>query len=146
LTVSRGCCQAIISLYGLLVTPSCAFFRRAAGDVWTVGKREGTMNTVAPDIPAGLGYLAAGLAFTAAEVALIRNRHRLARWQLGRMLAASARAPRGTRWMYRRWRDQRWQDEDFRARALVWVWLPPALFLPVAALAMLGSAVAEFRR
>lgn len=104
------------------------------------------MRIVAPDIPAGLGYLAAGLALTAAEVAVIRNRRRLAQRMIGGMLDASAGASRGTRWMYRGWRDKRWQDEDFREKALVWAWLPPALFLPVAALAMLGSAVAEFHR
>jgi hypothetical protein len=101
---------------------------------------------VAADIPAGLGYLAVGHAFAAAEVVLIRNRRRLARSMLDQWLAASDRAPRGARWMYHGWRDKRWQDKGFRARALVWVWLPPVLFLPVVALVMLGSAVTEFHR
>ena len=101
---------------------------------------------MAADIPAGLGYLAVGLAATVGEIALIRSRRRLARRQLDWFLSAGARAPRGFRWAYHSWRDERWQDEGFRERNLVWLWLPPVLFLPVFALVMLAGAVAEFRR
>jgi hypothetical protein len=100
---------------------------------------------MAADIPVGLAYLAAGLAVTIGEVALIRNRSRLARWQLDEFLSAGTRAPRGFRWAYHSWRDKRWRDEEFRAKNLVWLWLPYALFLPVVALVMVAGAVAEFR-
>jgi hypothetical protein len=101
---------------------------------------------VAADIPAGLGYLAGGLAFAAVEVILIRNRHRLSRRLVDQWVLAATRAPRGLRWAYFHWRDERWRNEEFREKQLVWVWLPFAMGLPVFAIALLASAISEFVR
>jgi hypothetical protein len=86
------------------------------------------------------------LAFAAVEVVLIRNRHRLSRWQIDQWVSAAARAPRGLRWVYFQWRDERWQDEEFREKQLIWVWLPPVMFFPVFAIALISGAISEFIR
>jgi hypothetical protein len=98
---------------------------------------------MAADIPAGLAYLGVGIAVTVAEVALIRNRHRLAQRQLDLYLSAGAHAPRGFRWAYHTWRDERWHDAEFRKKRLVWLWLPYAIFLPIFALLMLAAGVTK---
>jgi hypothetical protein len=101
---------------------------------------------VAADIPAGIGYLAGGLAFAVIEVVLIRNRRRFARWQVDRYLSAAARAPRGLRWAYFHWRGERWRNEEFLDRQLVAMWFPAAVVLLVAAVVLFGSAISEFAR
>jgi hypothetical protein len=101
---------------------------------------------VAADIPAGVGYLAGGLACAAAEVVLIRGRRRFARWQVDKYLSAAARSPRGLRWMHFHWRGERWRSEEFLDRQLVNTWLPPVIGLLVLAVALIGSAISEFVR
>ncbi|MBO0825034.1 MAG: hypothetical protein J2P27_14460 [Actinobacteria bacterium] len=100
---------------------------------------------------AGLGYLAGGLAATAAEIALIRNRHRFARSQLDDRAAwhsAAAGTPHGLGWLDKviGRGDERWSDESFREGQLIWAWLPAAMFLPLFALLLFWGAIGEFLR
>jgi hypothetical protein len=82
--------------------------------------------------------LAVGLAFTAADVALVRNRRRLAQ----RRIDAYDQIPSGIRWLYRGPRSWRWQNEAYRAKHLWRLWLPSALYLAIGALLCLAAAVA----
>ena len=111
---------------------------------------------MAADIPAGLGYLAIGVALVAANAALVLNRDRVGKWwfdyfarQVEEIVAARDRASRFTRWMYWGWGDPRRRDVQTRsrlAREAQWVWIPAAFMLSIAAVALINSAVAEFRR
>lgn len=101
---------------------------------------------VAADIPAGLGYLAGGLAALAAEIALIRYRHRFARGSIDQWVSSARATPPRWRWTHGTWAKKEWDDERVRENALIWIWLPPALFLALIVLVMVASAVAEFRR
>jgi hypothetical protein len=111
---------------------------------------------VAADIPAGLGYLAIGLAFATADAALVLNRDRAGKWwfdnstrQVEEIVAARDRASRWTRWMYWGWGDPRWRDVQIRSRLAKeaqWIWIPAAFMLSIVAVALINSAVTEFRR
>jgi hypothetical protein len=95
------------------------------------------MAHVSANIPAGLGYLAGGLAITAVEVLLIHYRHGLSRGLLDMWISS------WSRWL-NPFSDERFQDEQLRERTLVCIWLPFAIVLAVIGLLMFASAVAEF--
>lgn len=100
---------------------------------------------VKPDILAGLGFLAVSLVTLVIEAVLIANRHRLARWLVEEWVAAAAQASPKWRWLHGSFASDAWHDEEFRERALVWVWLPPVLFVPVVTAVFILGAVNAFR-
>ena len=120
------------------------------------GTHSVTVCAVAADIPAGLGYLAAGLLAAAADIALVINRDGAAEWlsdqtnqQIDEGIAARDRAPRRTRWMYWRYRDARLHDAETRSKidaSAGGMWMGGAILLTLVAVVLIGSAVAEFTR
>jgi hypothetical protein len=101
------------------------------------------MANVSANIPAGLGYLAGGLAITAAEVLLIHYRHGLSRGLLDMWISSAQDGLRGHQWL-NPFSDERLQDEQFREKVRLSIWLPFAIVLPVIGLVMFASAVVEF--
>ena len=101
------------------------------------------MAHVSANIPAGLGYLAGGLAITAVEVLLIHYRHGLSRGLLDMWISSADYGTGWSRWL-NPFSDERFQDEQFRERTLVWIWLPFAIVLAVIGLLMFASAVVVF--
>jgi hypothetical protein len=109
-----------------------------------------------PDVPAGLGYLAVGLAAGAADIALVINRERVAQWysdqfiqSIDEAIAARDRAPRRTRRLYWRYGDARLRDVETRSRIPAVtgsLWIGFSAILTIVALLMIASAVAEFAR
>jgi hypothetical protein len=95
------------------------------------------MCSVAADIPAGLGYLAVGLAFAAAEVTLIRNRERFIQYWTDEMVVVDNA----------RWRRPRPQTPERRYRrgATTFFWVLAMFGLPVFFLVFVASAISEFR-
>jgi hypothetical protein len=101
-------------------------------------------SSVAANVAAGLGFLAAGLASGSVEAALVRYRRQVARWQIERWVCAAERTSPRWRWLHGTWARSKWRDDEFRERHLVRVWLPPALFLPVLMVVFLASAAGAF--
>lgn len=99
-----------------------------------------------PDILAGLGFVAASLVTLVIEAVLIANRHRLARWLVEGWVEDAARASPRWRWLHGSFASGAWHDGAFRERALLWVWLPPVLFVLVVTAVFILGAVNAFRR
>lgn len=95
----------------------------------------GSICNVAADIPAGLGYLGAGLGFATVEVALIRNRKRFIEYWTDEMVAGANA----------RWRRPQAPEQLCRRVATTFFWLLATFFLPFGFLAFVVSAIAEFR-
>jgi hypothetical protein len=95
----------------------------------------GSIFSLAADIRAALGYLAVGLAFAAAEVALIRNRERFIQYWTDEMVAGDDA----------RWRWPQTPEQRIRRGATTFFWSLAAFGLPLGFLAFVASAVAEFR-
>jgi hypothetical protein len=99
---------------------------------------------MAAGVGAGLGYLAAGLASGAIEVALIRYRRELARWYIEKAVSMADRTSPRWRWRHGTWANPKWRDEQFRERSLYGIWLPPVLGFLVLTVVFLGAAAAAF--
>jgi len=82
-----------------------------------------------------------------AEVFVVRRRSRLSHYFVDRTAEEARQATGWRRYLYGFWGDDRFlSDPTWRDRLAFWVWVPAALFLPVFALVLLASAVAEFAR
>jgi hypothetical protein len=92
---------------------------------------------VAADIPAGLGYLAVGLAFAVAEVTLIRSRDRFIQYWTDEMVVVD-----DARWRRPR---PRTPERRYRRGATMFFWVLATLWLPFTIVAFVASAIAEFR-
>jgi hypothetical protein len=99
---------------------------------------------VATNVATGLGFLAAGLACGCVEVAVIRYRRKLARWQIEGWVSGAERTSPRWRWLHGTWANSKWRDEEFLKRSLVTVWLPQAIAFAVLTALFLALAVTAF--
>jgi hypothetical protein len=101
---------------------------------------------MAADVPAGLGYLAGGVAAAAVGLVAARRRKEIARSLIDGWTSSAARASPRRRSLHGTWGNERWRDPAFRERSLLWIWLPMLAGFSVLALVFLLSAASEFAR